>query len=217
MKRYVALRKARNRRLRKSLGVAMAKGKMRYDPRELHPDKDYTLRISDKEDFGPQHEDYKNNIYEGTPQTLLTGIRNFRHIAGDEADLSNMQNPLAEKGVRWRDALNDSYHPDELLTHVRDAMKETPYMEDEVNINSMRDHRFELRDLSRRKPKDDRSKITEARTRQRRRGFEAYVRSTGINPGKPTEDAVNQMEEEYQRKQFNESRGLDFRGRRKQQ
>ena len=51
MKRYVALRKARNRRLRKSLGVAMAKGKMRYDPRELHPDKDYTLRISDKEDF----------------------------------------------------------------------------------------------------------------------------------------------------------------------
>ena len=37
---------------------------------------------------------------------------------------------------------------DELLTHVRDAMKETPYMEDEVNINSMRDHRFELRDLS---------------------------------------------------------------------
>ena len=207
MNRYVALRKARNRRLRKSLGVAMAKGKMRYNPRELHPDKNYTLRISDQEDFGPQHEEYKTNLYEGTPQTLLTGIRNFRHIAGDEAALSNIQNPLAEKGVKWTDALNASYRPDELLTHVRDSMKETPYMEDEVNINSMRDHRFELRDLSRRKPKDDRSKITEARTRQRLKGFEAYAKSSGINPGQPLEDAVKKLEEAWQARQVEKKRG----------
>ena len=113
--RYIALRKARNRRLRKSLGVAMAKGKMRFNPRDYHPNENYTVQ-HDEGFTSDHHETYKDNIYNGVPQTLSDGLKNFRHVAGEGADLTNLQNPFANDGRKWSEVIDDTYSPDDLLT-----------------------------------------------------------------------------------------------------
>jgi len=197
--RYIALRKARNRRLKKSLGVAMAKGKMRFNPRDYHPNENYTFQ--NDEEFTPEHhETYKDNIYNGVPQTLSDGLKNFRHVAGEGADLTKLQNPFAHEGRRWSEVLNEKYTPDELLGHVKTATSKTPFMEDEANEHTMKMHRFELRDLSRQKSKDDRTKQEEQGVAQRRRVYLSTGRNMGMN--KP-EEFADKQEEEYQRKLFN--------------
>ena len=73
-------------------------------------------------------------------------------------------------------------------------------MEDEANEHTMKMHRFELRDLSRQKSKDDRTKQEEQGVAQRRRVYLSTGRNMGMN--KP-EEFADKQEEEYQRKLFN--------------
>ena len=193
---HIVLRKARNRRLKKALGVAMAK---RVNPKDYQPNKDYTFTNGEEFTEG-HHETFKDNLYNGVPQTLSDGLRNFRHIAGEGADLTNLQNPFAHEGMRWSEVLNNEYSPDELLTHIKTTTSKTPFMEDEANNLQMKNHRFELRDLSRQKTKDDVKAGEDRMAAQRRRVFLSTGRNIGMNDPEAFADA---QEEEYKRKLFN--------------